>query len=779
MKNSKYLIIGGFFFLASLLFISNYKSLLTFLPVQEVELSNGAAFGPVVKDQLFVQEITLEKRYLNRIDVYLAKIPTQYSNENVFLLLDSEHRIRYSKRFSSNEIDGAVFYQFDFTKSLDLGKGSKVYACIYSIDGDINNNLALPRKANSSLGRLYVVPIQNNDVILTIEKQQSVITFEGSMGLKTFESDSLLFSPLRIAFYILAFIFTLMIIFIRKIKPFILKTKIIPEYAFLGVSLVFGLLMVVVTPPFQVPDEPQHLYRSYQIAELNIFKYSDSIPQSLVQLASISNRMKFMAHEKTSKREILALANIKLNPGKRTNAESPNYIMPYLPQAFGIFIGKLFHLEPLWLFYLGRVFNLLVSVMLLFIAIKTTPVLKWLFFLLSIMPMTVYLMSSLSYDALTISLSFLLIATILNYALNEAKVIRVRDILILFLISIILASAKPPYYIIAFSFLIIPVKKFGSWKKFLFVFVGLAAAVIVISQLYSPGRQFFEKFSNTNKPASTTVMVTPPEKSLSDQPELSLPEKSLPGRPRPSLLPQTPHDPQPPKQQNPPASSNQAEAQTPQNQPTQQAQTTNNNPFDPPAQKKFILDDPIRYIGIIFDTFGKFIGLYEISFIGLFGWVDTPLPPFIVYTYLIVLMIIALSGPAKGIKIDFRKKCILLGVFVAGFVLIETAMYLYCNPVGCNPITAVQGRYFIAFGPLLFILFYNNVVDKALDNALLSSKYKPIAGKRNQKKRTDVKTNIAEHLYTKTLPWFAIAFGSFALLYSLYRIMARFYIVLI
>lgn len=766
MKNSRYLIIGSLFFLASLLFISNYKSLLTLLPVQEVELSNGAAFGPVVKDYLFVQEITLKKRYFNRIDVYLARIPSQNSNENVFLLLDSGYRILYSKRFSSNEIDGAVFYPFDFKKSLDLGKGNKVYACIYSIDGDMNNYLALPRKANSSLGKLYVAPIQSDDVILTIEKQQSIITFEGSMGLKTFESDSLFFSPLRIAFYILAIIFTLIIIFIGKIKPFILRSRIIPEYAFLGVSLVFGLLMVVVTPPFQVPDEPSHLYRSYQISEFNIFKYKDDVPQSLIQLASISNRMKFMAHEKTSKKEILALANIKLNPGNRATAESPNYIMPYLPQAFGIFIGKLFHLEPLWLFYLGRLFNLLVSVVLLFIAIKTTPVLKWLFFLLSIMPMTLYQMSSLSYDAMTISLSFLLIATILNYALNEAKVIRVRDILILFLISIILASTKPPYYVIAFSFLIIPVKKFGSWKKFLLVFAGLAAAIIVVSHLYSPGRQFFEKFNNANKPASTTAMITPPE-------------KSLPGRPQPSLLPQLPHDPQPPKQQNPPASSTQTEAQTPQNQPTQQAQPTAYSPFDPPAQKKFILDDPIRYIGIIFDTFSKFIGLYQISFIGLFGWVDTPLPPFIVYTYLIVLMIIALSSPTKGIKIDFLKKCILLGVFLAGFVLIETAMYLYCNPVGCNPITAVQGRYFIAFGPLLFILFYNNIVDKALDNALLSSKHKPIAGKRNQKKRTDVKTNVAEHLYTKSLPWFAITFGSFALIYSLYLIMARFYIVLI
>ena len=779
MKNSRYLIIGGLFFLASLLFIANDRSLLTFLPLQEVELSKDAAFGPLVKDYLFVQEITLKKRYLSRIDPFLARIPGQGVNENVFVLLDSSLNILYTRRFSSGEIDGAVYLPFDLNKSVDLGKGNKVFACIYSLDGDMNNYLALARKADSKLGKLYVATMQNNDVIETIRKKQSVIAFEGSMGVKSYESDSVIFSPLRSGLYILTLIFTLIILFFGRIKPFVLRSVVRPEYAFLGLSLIFGLGMVVVTPPFQVPDEPSHLYRACQISELNLFKYKDDVPQSLVDLSAICNRMKFMAHEKTSRREILALYSIKLNPGTRAITESPNYILPYLPQALGLFIGNLFNLAPLWMLYLGRLFNLLASIVILFFAIRTTPVMKWLFFLLSIMPMTLYQLGSLSYDAMTISLSFLMISVILNMALNEDKVIRTKDLFILFLIALALASAKPPYYILAFTFLIIPMKKFGSWKKFWLTFAGLAATVLIVSQLYSPGRQFFEKFRSAETPVPVTSMVSSPEKPTAEVPQ-------------PSPAPEAPEKVPAQAESNTQQTTTQPASQ-PQQQPAPQAPTVAYNPFDPPAQIKYILDDPIRYMGVILDTFGKFIGLYQISFIGLFGWVDTPLPPFMVYSYLLVLLIIALTTPTKRINLVLWKKGILLGLFLAGFILIETAMYVYCNPVGSNPITAVQGRYFIAFGPLLFLLFYNHDVVKVFERGLFRSKPKSVAGKpkpmnaksqpfaakRNQKLVPAVKADVSSDLYLKLVPWLLMGFGIFALTYSLYRILARFYIVLI
>ena len=110
MKKHKYSILGICFFILSALFIANLHSFRELLPSQEVDISHGASFGPLVKDFLFVQEVTLKKRYINRIDLFLANIPNTGPSENVFLLLDSNRRILYTKKISSGEIDGPRFY---------------------------------------------------------------------------------------------------------------------------------------------------------------------------------------------------------------------------------------------------------------------------------------------------------------------------------------------------------------------------------------------------------------------------------------------------------------------------------------------------------------------------------------------------------------------------------------------------------------------------------------------------------------------------------------------
>ena len=776
MKKRKYLISGIIFFFISLVLVLNYKPLLNIFPAQEVNLSNGVAFGAVLKDYLFVQEITLKKKYINRIDVYLAKLPSQIPNENVFLLLDSRHQILFTKRFSSTDFGESLFFPFDFQKSFNIGEGNKVYACIYSIDADNTSYIGLARKTNSKLGKLFVTPIQNNDIVQTIENQQSVVVFEGSIGLKSFESDSTLFSTQQIPIYILMIFFTGLIFSGRKLKSFLINTRIIPEFSFLGISLVFGLLMVAIIPPFQVPDEPLHFYRSFQIAEFNFFKFKTGIPQSLVRLTSICDRMKFNTHEKTSREEILSLADIKPDPENQTMIEPPNYTIPYLPQAVGIFIGKIFHLRPLWLFYFGRVLNLFVSIMLIFFAIKTTPVLKWLFFLLGIMPMTLYQLASLSYDAMTISLSFLLVAILLNFALNEEKIIRYRDLLLLFLISVLLASGKPPYFLVAFTFVIIPVRKVGSWKKFAATFIALTVITILVSISWSPGRNIFGKLGHINNPVKTTTTAYCGE-------DLFTKHFHNLQNPFTLLLPLLPHGPV-----NSQAGSNRADTNTGNEQKNQQpapVESTNNikqqpvNQYDPSAQQKFIRENPIRYLGIIFNTIGKSIGLYLVSFVGLFGWIDTFLPLWLAYAYLMMLLIISLLMPTEGMQLNFLTRSIFISISVLTFFLIETALYLYCNPVGSDQIIAVQGRYFIAFSPLIFMLFYNNRISTTINKIIIGSKVSTDKESHNKKKKPFIKTQKDDIFIIKVLPWIAIFFGSFTLIYSLYLIIGRFYIVMI
>ena len=222
-----------------------------------------------------------------------------------------------------------------------------------------------------------------------------------------------------------------------------------------------------------------------------------------------------------------------------------------------------------------------------------------------------------------------------------------------------------------------------------------------------------------------------------------------------------------------------------QNQPTQtkaeQKSPPRNpeSPFNPALQKKYILDDPMRFMGILFDTIKKFMGLYVIAFIGLFGWVDSPLPPPLIYSFFFLLILISLTEAVTEIKISFLKKCILLAIFLISVFFVEAAMYLYCNPVGFKLIQAVQGRYFIALSPFLFILFYNRTVSRFLNNAMIPPSERVVKEKHSKKKKPMTQTTVSGELYSKSLPWLIIGFGLFALLYSLYHILFRFYIVLI
>ncbi|HXW69434.1 MAG TPA: DUF2142 domain-containing protein, partial [Dissulfurispiraceae bacterium] len=93
----------------------------------------------------------------------------------------------------------------------------------------------------------------------------------------------------------------------------------------------------------------------------------------------------------------------------------------YFPQATGIELGKLIGLPMIALLYMGRLFNLLLWVFLIYLAIRVTPVSKWLFLLFALTPTSLFLSSSSSADAVTNGLSILFIACLLQLAFGDNR----------------------------------------------------------------------------------------------------------------------------------------------------------------------------------------------------------------------------------------------------------------------------------------------------------------------------------------------------------------------
>ena len=297
-----------------------------------------------------------------------------------------------------------------------------------------------------------------------------------------------------------------------------------PQRAFLLIGVVFGLLMLLFNPPLRVNDEHITLFKSYSVsgghftAERMGSAAGSLIPKSyektVEQLKLIPN-----GDYKLRVKDIELALKIPLKNNDRFFINYSSWaILTYspinfVPQALGVEIGKLFNLSPVIHIYLGRIFNLLLWLFLSYLAILVTPIHKWVFFLLCLMPKVVNLAASLSADSITIALIFLTIAYFLKLALDDSvKSISRRQLFFIFLLAFLLSLAKPLSSLLLLLFLMVPSKKFGGKKKYAVVFTLLLLFAVFVfagwSVLGMGGATHFDKTISPS--AQLKFMVTHP-----------------------------------------------------------------------------------------------------------------------------------------------------------------------------------------------------------------------------------------------------------------------------
>ena len=120
-----------------------------------------------------------------------------------------------------------------------------------------------------------------------------------------------------------------------------------PDRFFLLAGLLYGLVFLFATPPFQVPDEPAHFYRAYAVSEGNPSSQRAEgglgavLPASLEELgAAYKEELAFHPERRIAPERILRSLEVPLEPERRrfvdyrTSAQFT--LVPYLPQAAGI-----------------------------------------------------------------------------------------------------------------------------------------------------------------------------------------------------------------------------------------------------------------------------------------------------------------------------------------------------------------------------------------------------------------------------------------------------------
>jgi uncharacterized membrane protein len=135
--------------------------------------------------------------------------------------------------------------------------------------------------------------------------------------------------------------------------------------------------------------------------------------------------------------------------------------------------------------------------------------------------------------------------------------------------------------------------------------------------------------------------------------------------------------------------------------------TVNFQPWSSPVdQLNVILKNPLNYLIVNLRTYWTFKGLYLFSHIGQLGWLDVVLPPKVIFTYLGAIFFAEIVN--NGMNIKASEKLLFFGIFIASILLTSFALYLIWSPVGDPYIHGIQGRYFIPFVPLFWMIFHNN-----------------------------------------------------------------------
>jgi hypothetical protein len=209
-----------------------------------------------------------------------------------------------------------------------------------------------------------------------------------------------------------------------------------PATAFVFLSLAFGSLVIVVVPPLRGPDEIAHFLRVYSYARGELLPAAevDGRKGTFVERELYDQSHFFWSagelfatgrERGVRYQQIMALHRGVAGPGDEpdqattfapfagTEGYNPVAYIPYIAAAV---IGRLLGLEFTDLLLLMRLFGLAAFTAVAAYAIKVSPVLKWAFVLIAMLPVSLYNRSVLSADGAALSSAMVITALCLNGA---------------------------------------------------------------------------------------------------------------------------------------------------------------------------------------------------------------------------------------------------------------------------------------------------------------------------------------------------------------------------
>lgn len=364
----------------------------------------------------------------------------------------------------------------------------------YSLGKDFNSAVRIYPTADAEAEGSFIDILDRNNRALTcsevkIDNSVSYIDIIFAEDAKGIEISSISYdnafnlSGRRMAAVITFSLIALFLIFYIRI----VENRL--EYAFLAVGFLTCIAMVFTFPAQKVSwDEAYHFNHSYRMGLGNdivitpeVKYYGDDnavatlmFPQTEAEFDGIEDYMdSSRIYDKNAEENEV----VKGSFGKLSD-------VGHIAGALGISIARLLRM-PLSVVYLfGKIFNVLLYVIVTFFAIKRAKVGKRLLTLAALMPTTLFLASVYSYDATLNAFAFLGLSYILSELAEKDRLITWKSYIIFVVSMFIVCVIKMVYAPLLLLLLALPNEKFKDKKtKYIMkygIFILCIAVVIVM-----------------------------------------------------------------------------------------------------------------------------------------------------------------------------------------------------------------------------------------------------------------------------------------------------------
>lgn len=453
------------------------------------------------------------------------------------------------------------------------------------------------------------------------------------------------------------------------------STRLPEEYLFLGIALPVGLAFLMFISVNVVHDGGTHLAKVYHFSNVLLGQSGEDIygyvklradeAKAFNEIYENHNRENNTAEHYWDTTEHFwdkeSTGDWKLSHEYRETSSSS--IFEYFPGVLGMTIGRILRGSPRFNILLTKIFFFLFYVGMVFWAIKITPCFKTVIAFAALMPMSIYQATGITYDSIVMAVSMMI--TALFFKARSGGLSK-KEAVFLFFLALVAGSCKGGVYLLLLLlFFMIPSVKFGDRKVKYGICMGsliFGAAGMAVAY----GKSYVPMIRNIIFRAGAWQLPIVQETELTFVADV--------GSGVPDAVVQ----------------------------------------FVPETQNAaygvgYAFENIIEFIKMLFTTLIQEADRYVGSLVGYrMAWTNELISWVVIFALLGLLWMGCSATEAEQGKMQVsifeRILCILIiGIEVTGMHLIM----LIETPVGETIIRGVQGRYFLAWVPIIMLILYN------------------------------------------------------------------------